>query len=411
MAILASFLGFWLQQEYEREKQSLVLTGHLQIATAIISDQGEDLKGLVAEIEALSTEAHIQVAIGIEDTLFDEEMIKTANAEFHATRMEFTPNDSTIEAHAFRFDTVHNDSNRSVWIQQYTDSSGLANQFIPRMMGAKEQPISPEVKQQALLNVWPQAVFAVLLFALLLSGIVMLQYSYRKRQELLAQKNSLISNLTHELKTPVSTVAVALEAIEMFNADPEKSKQYIQTSRKEIERLTDTIDMVMQLSLFDQNAAVYQFETVDLHSMAETVLELMEPKIAAAAMLCALESDGPLMADVDRTHFQNALINLVDNAVKHADGKLAIRLEKAGDTAKVIVRDSGPGIDPKYQAMIFDRFYRVTDGDQHNTKGHGLGLSYVKEVVEAHGGSIAVKSELAHGAQFEITIPTKHVSS
>lgn len=381
---------FWLHQEYEREKRSLLTVSHLAIATEIISDQHEDLEGLLEEIERLSSSDDVEVVAG-------------NGARFERKVRHFNEDVLIQATDSLAFDTL------TRVIMKTVDSRSPDSAFVQVHAGSKWKSEDGDDAQQALFNIWPQALFAILLFGLVVFAMRMMQRSYLKQQALSLEKNNLISNMTHELKTPVTTIGVALEAIQDMNLrdDPKKSDQYLTAARKELARLSDSVDMMMHLSRIDQGALELQKENMELSSFAEEVISLMRPQLEKAEVNCTLEFDGPITANIDPFHFKNVLINLIDNAVKYTGSghTVTVGIESRDFGPRISVSDDGPGIPTQYHSQLFERFFRVPDGDRHNVKGDGLGLSYVKEIVEAHGGQIAMNSSPDQGTTFQLDLP------
>lgn len=222
-------------------------------------------------------------------------------------------------------------------------------------------------------------------------------------------KNDFISNMTHELKTPIATVSAAIEALQHFRGMEDKSKaqSYLDISQHELQRLSHLVEKVLHISIEENEEMALHREKVNVRELIGTILashELKAEKEVHFDFTCTPEN---LTLEVDRLHFSNAINNLIDNAIKYSYRKVHIRIEagKKDDHCFISLRDDGIGIAAHYQALIFDKFFRVPTGDLHNIKGFGLGLSYVKKVVEKHGGTIQLKSEPGKGSRFIITLP------
>ena len=409
LVALASFLAFWLWQEFERTRANLVTEQHLKLAEGMLSEKDEALAMLTAKVEELRNGQAVQLTFALDDSTAMPGIDSSKRPTFEDTRIQIFTSDSMGDlksAHKVKGDTT------MAIVMAYNSEGYLeSNIEFSRVLQSGEPEEFEGINRQALLAIWPQGLFAVALFGLLLLGIALLRRNHARQQALLAQKNSLISNLTHELKTPVATVSVALEALERFNVrdDKEKTANYLKTSRKELKRLAQSIDMVMQLSILDQDAAVFQFEATEVLALCSEAVELLQPQLDAAGMSATISGAEDLSLPLDRTHFRNAIINLVDNAIKYAaSGKtLDVVVADQGANVRISVTDEGRGIATDQQQHVFDRFHRVAQGDAHNVKGHGLGLSYVKEIAEAHGGRIHLHSEPGKGARFELIIPKK----
>ncbi|OSZ81414.1 hypothetical protein CAP36_09320 [Chitinophagaceae bacterium IBVUCB2] len=253
-----------------------------------------------------------------------------------------------------------------------------------------------------------------LLFSILLLGITILSFVllYRnllKQQRLAALKNEFISNITHELKTPIATVGVAIEALKNFNAieDPKRTKEYLDISQNELQRLSLLVDKVLKLSMFEKKEVELKYETVDLKEVVDEVVGSLKLQFEKNNARVTVATEGNLVLQADRLHLLSVVFNLLDNALKYSKENLSVQISLAekDNTIAMTVTDNGIGIEAEYKEKIFEKFFRVPHGDTHNAKGYGLGLSYVSRVIEQHKGTIAVESQPGIGTSFIITLP------
>ena len=231
-----------------------------------------------------------------------------------------------------------------------------------------------------------------------------------KQQKKLSElKDDFINNMTHELKTPIATMTVAIEGLQKFNAsnDPEKTRRYLQTSRNELTRLNDIVSRVLNVAAFGNNEVKLVKEKVEINELIDDVVDTEKLKANKEAVINYANKSDLKFIHVDKLHFRNALVNLVDNAIKYSNESVLITINcyKVGNNALFSVKDNGIGIPTSHIVQIFNKFHRVPTGNVHNVKGTGLGLSYVKYVIEAHGGSVIVESEPDAGSEFTISIP------
>jgi signal transduction histidine kinase len=219
------------------------------------------------------------------------------------------------------------------------------------------------------------------------------------------------SNMTHELKTPVATVGVALESITKYHLldNPEKMNQYLAISQNELKRLNLMIEKVLNLEQLDNGEEHLRNELFDVQQGLREVVNSMQLQIDNSHARISVElSEEPCFVNGDPTHLTNVFYNLIDNALKYSGEKIFLKVKCTCDNEYIQIRfeDNGPGIDRIYHNRIFDRFFRVTDNnDVHNVNGSGLGLNYVKQIIEKHGGTIKVISELGQGSKFIINLP------
>lgn len=255
----------------------------------------------------------------------------------------------------------------------------------------------------------PSMIFTVVLLITFIFTIVVV-FRQKKTSEM---KNDFINNMTHELKTPISSISLAAQMLN--DKSVTKSEAMVDhlasTINTESKRLRFLVEKVLQMSMFDRQKAIYNKKEVDMNEMVET--------IANTFLLRVQHTGGHIVTDieavestvnVDEMHFQNVINNLLDNAVKYARPdvpiELFIKTWNPDDLHICIqINDNGLGIKKENLKKIFDKFYRVHTGNVHNVKGFGLGLAYVKQIVDIHEGTIKAESELGQGTTFTIKLP------
>lgn len=251
--------------------------------------------------------------------------------------------------------------------------------------------------------------FSVFLVAFTFLSFMLLYRNLIRQQKLAAIKNEFISNITHELKTPIATVMVAIESLRSFGtqARPERTREYLDISANELQRLSLLVDKVLKLSMFEKQEIELNLETLDMRQLVEEVLSSMRLQFENKRAAVSFEAEGDGLLQGDRLHLVSVVFNLLDNALKYSSGtpQIDIRIRNGGDRLLLIVKDAGIGIAPEYQGKIFDKFFRVPHGNVHNAKGYGLGLSYVAHVVKKHQGTIEVESAAGKGSTFTISFP------
>ncbi|SHF52375.1 sensor histidine kinase [Flavisolibacter ginsengisoli] len=253
--------------------------------------------------------------------------------------------------------------------------------------------------------------FSVFLVAFTFLSFSLLYGNLLRQRRLADIKNEFISNITHELKTPIATVSVAIEAMRSFNAsmDPQRSKEYLDISANELQRLSLLVDKVLKLSMFEKKEIELRYELLDMKELVDEVTSSMRLQFEKKGAQVTTHAEGDTHLDGDRLHLVSVIFNLLDNALKYSTDHAEISLTIKGLSNKVqlIIADSGIGIPAEYQGRIFEKFFRVPTGNLHNAKGYGLGLSYVSHVITKHHGTIRVESEEGDGSKFYITLP-KH---
>jgi two-component system phosphate regulon sensor histidine kinase PhoR len=258
-------------------------------------------------------------------------------------------------------------------------------------------------------KITPQILFSVFLTALTLISFLLLYRALRAQQRLMDLKNDFISNMTHELKTPVATVSVALEALTHFNVldNPKRTHEYLEIAKNELNRLALLTDKVLRASAFEKEGIDFEPELVDLQHVVPQVLGSMKLLFEKRRADVQFETEGaPFLVTGSKTHLTNVVFNLVDNALKYSDDPPTLRLRLVEQANAVVfsVADQGIGIPAEYQSRIFEQFFRVPTGNVHTRKGYGLGLNYVASVVRSHQGTIDVQSTEGKGTTFVITL-------
>lgn len=258
----------------------------------------------------------------------------------------------------------------------------------------------------------PQILFSILLTSITIIAFLVLYKNLRSQQRLMKIKNDFISNITHELKTPVATVSVALEALKNFHGldNPARTKEYLEIAQNELNRLTLMTDKILKAGAFENREIVIEKKTVDLRMVTQQVLDslkLLFEKSKAQVSFEVLGNNFELSGEA--SHLTNVIYNLLDNALKYSpnDPTIKVLLREDTDHIALTVQDNGLGIPSEYKSKIFEKFFRVPTGDVHNIKGYGLGLSYVSSVVKAHGGAVNVDSEPGKGSNFTLTLPKR----
>ncbi|MGL5227270.1 MAG: sensor histidine kinase [Bacteroidales bacterium] len=239
-------------------------------------------------------------------------------------------------------------------------------------------------------------------------------YSVVRQKKLSEMRNDFINNMTHEFKTPVSTISLAAQMLK----DPAVMKsptmfQHISgVIIDETKRLSFQVDKVLQMSLFDKQKATLKLREVKLSELLTSVVSTFKLKVEqfGGSITIDIKTDNDLVY-IDEMHFTNVIFNLLDNAIKYSKPEVPLTLKvtllnEGADKVQVTIEDNGIGIKKENIKRIFERFYRVPTGNVHNVKGFGLGLAYVKKIITDLKGTIRAESELGLGTKFIITLST-----
>ena len=254
----------------------------------------------------------------------------------------------------------------------------------------------------------PSIIFTIVLLITFLFTIIVI-FRQKRYSEI---KNDFINNMTHELKTPIASISLAAQ---MMNDDSvPKTEQMTRhlgaVISDESKRLRFLVEKVLQMSMFDKKSIVFKKKELDLNEMVEQIAQTFSLRVEHTGGKIYTEIEAVDSAIyVDEVHFQNAITNLMDNAVKYRkpDEPIDIYIRTWNDHNHLClsIRDTGQGIKKENLKKIFDKFYRVHTGNKHDVKGFGLGLAYVKKVIDLHQGDIKAESELGKGTKFTISLP------
>ncbi|MGK6350763.1 sensor histidine kinase [Parapedobacter sp. DT-150] len=224
-------------------------------------------------------------------------------------------------------------------------------------------------------------------------------------------KNDFINNMTHEFKTPIATVSLAVEAMKNFDVinRPEQAKEYLDICEHELKRISVMVEKVLKMAAFERMDLKLSLQKTDMGKLVRDVVENMRPQWEKkAAKLSIRPENNRVEAMVDPTHLSNVVYNLIDNSLKYTASTPEIEIAYDlihDDQIQLTVSDNGIGIPPAYRERVFENFFRVPTGNIHNAKGFGLGLGYVAAIVQKHRGNINVKSAAGTGSVFTITFP------
>jgi len=456
--IIAGFQMYWLRKTYDREKRTLEMRSNYLFRESVLSLQASKLKidkmmkdSVMPTKLMLSTETSEQpvkvrmlprqkvVALAntirqkVKDSASVETIVFQRRLNEKGHLKPFTKRENRLIQFLYDVDSMQ-DSIKVVEVEKlYQQKLNQQNIDVPfeikRLQKARDERAFNEVTlgfanpityQLDLGNTFPyllKRISSAILFSLFLIGFTLLSFTvlYRNllRQRRLADiKNDFISNITHELKTPIATVSVAIEALRSFNAniDPKRTKEYLDISANELQRLSLLVDKVLKLSMFEKKEVELKYEALDMKELVEEVNASMRLQFEKHRADVSVTYDGDTSLQGDRLHLVSVIFNLLDNALKYSNGQPEIGISVNGNENKVqvIIADNGIGIPAEYHDKVFEKFFRVPTGNLHNAKGYGLGLSYVSHVIQKHKGTIKVESVEAEGSRFIITLPKQN---
>jgi len=252
---------------------------------------------------------------------------------------------------------------------------------------------------------------SIIVIVLVLVAFVFMFKTIIEQKRLSELKAGFISNMTHEFKTPISTISLACEAIEDSDVNKDKNANtvspFISMIKQENRRLEVLVESILESSRLEQQNIKWGKDSVNLCEVAQNVVENALFRVGSENCSIQLKNNKEsIVALCDRLHFRNLLTNLVDNSIKYSEGKASIILDIKQNTNNVVltISDSGIGIEKEHLDKIFDKLYRVPTGNIHNVKGFGLGLNYVKRICDGYSWDIKVTSRFGQGTTFVITM-------
>lgn len=316
----------------------------------------------------------------------------------------YTVEDSRSQPTLQGYKNLNNSEYRVNLFQQDVESPGMLIVFFP----AKGSFI------------W-SSVLKTLLASILFMGIILFCFAYTisvifRQKKLSEMKNDFINNMTHEFKTPIATISLASDSISspMVINSPDKIRRFTDIIRQENKRMNNQVEKVLQMAQIDRQDFTLKLSDVNLHDVITNAVEYISLQVEKkdGTVTANLQATQPVIQG-DLTHISNVINNLLDNANKYSPEKpeISVSTRNVNGGVEVNVSDKGIGMSKESRKHIFEKFYRVHTGNLHDVKGFGLGLSYVKVMMDAHKGRVDVKSELGKGSSFILFFPENAATS
>ena len=268
----------------------------------------------------------------------------------------------------------------------------------------------PNQKGYLLKSMWVTLTISTLFLLLIVAAFSYTVQVIQSQKKLSIIKNDFISNMTHELKTPISTISLACEALSDADVskDENRKSKFLQMISHENKRLGILVENVLKSSIWDKSDFKLNLNPVNFHEIISEVVETSKVVVEQKNGQIAMNLNAKVFElQGDKVHLTNIMHNLIDNAIKYSDNEIDITVSTRNDKNNIYVEveDKGIGISKDQQKKIFDKFYRIPTGNIHNVKGFGLGLNYVQNVIRNHGGNIEVKSTPGKGSCFSFHLP------
>jgi two-component system, OmpR family, phosphate regulon sensor histidine kinase PhoR len=257
-------------------------------------------------------------------------------------------------------------------------------------------------------------IFSIVLLLVVITAFYLTVSTLIRQKKLSEIKNDFINNMTHEFKTPLATISLAVDALknEKVTSDPQKLGYFSSIIKEENQRMNRQVETILKSALMERQEVELNLKPINVHQVIEDVADnfmlRLEEKQGSLETNLAAER---VIINADEVHFSNLINNLLDNAVKYSKDnvppKVMVSTISTGKKISIKIEDNGIGMTRETLKRIFEKFYRAHTGNIHNVKGFGLGLSYVKTVVEAHDGTIKADSVLGKGSCFTIELPLR----
>ncbi|MEC3907648.1 HAMP domain-containing sensor histidine kinase [Tamlana sp. 2201CG12-4] len=301
-----------------------------------------------------------------------------------------------------------NISNKVLKINQtYIDESSLVvtskSPFLPRQSELKIHFTNDT--QIILKRILLSILISILLVLAVISCLFYLLKIIKHQKQLAEVKNDLISNITHEFKTPIATIGVAIESIKNFNVidNKEKTERYLDMSNDQLSKLNTMVEKLLETATLDSDNIKLNKEEANIIELIKVLVEKYTLQIKTKSINLSLPSN-PVNACIDVFHFENAVNNLLDNAMKYGGNTVDVGLTQNSTSFTISINDNGNTLNKSHKEQIFEKFYRVPTGNKHDIKGFGIGLYYTKKIIEKHGGFIQLDLK-KDKTTFIITVP------
>jgi two-component system phosphate regulon sensor histidine kinase PhoR len=256
---------------------------------------------------------------------------------------------------------------------------------------------------------------SVLFLLIIIATFALSLYFILRQKKTSEMQADFINNMTHEFKTPIATISLAADTIANSRviSDEDKVRHFVGMIKKENSRMNRQVETILQIATLDKHEMDFNFDEIDLHDIIAQAIETIEIQVTERGGVIKRHLDAERsIVTGDGEHLRNLFHNLLDNANKYSEVTPDITVTTSSNDSGIFVRvkDKGIGMSKAVQNRVFERFYRETIGNIHNVKGFGLGLNYVKAIIDAHGGTISVESEPGHGSTFTVFLPFNGVA-
>lgn len=389
-------------QHFEATADSLIQI--LEYKTTALKEERNNIETTIDQLVWEMDEWSKPFGDSIPHALMDDILFRSLEEFKLPTEYEFAIIDSLDdEIVLFRTEEFMEDSD----VETYSSNLN-PYELIPR-----QRSIALQVSHSHLFAPLTTPIALSIAFTLMLAiGLILIIKNLLHHRKVSEVQSDFINNMTHEFKTPIATISLASDSIlnPIILKNQEKVSYFTGMIKKENKRMNRLVEKILQMARLENKELKLDKQYLKVHEILHAIVENSQVKLKDEGniSICLNAEQDEILAD--HVHFTNVIYNLLDNAIKYSDTPVDINISTAStkNHLSIIIKDHGKGMNKKELQHIFDRFYRIEAGNVHNVKGYGLGLTYVKAIVEKHHGSIHVKSELNIGSSFEIKLPIKN---
>lgn len=368
-----------ISKELEKQhiKSTIEIHGNSDKISSINIFKGKKATDSISKLKDLANKIIISL---VQDSLVFEKLGRAVDKELARKNI-----DVQYSLQHFKNDTIFDR------FQKKTTAPLVLSAFSGTTFLPPEQKLQISFSDPTVLLLKRSLTEILLSLALSLSIIFCLLYllkTINKQKKIDEIKNDLISNITHEFKTPITTISSAIEGIRNFNEmdDKEKTNRYLNISGQQLMKLEIMVEKLLETASLDTDQLVLKKEQINLTELLQSTIEKYQ--MVTTKTIVFDKSQENIYCKADVFHFENALSNLIDNAIKYGSEIVNINLSKAKKQIIIAVEDNGKSIDKNQREKIFDKFYRIPKGNVHDVKGFGIGLFYAKKIIEKHGGTL-----------------------
>ena len=404
--LIIAFQLYWIYTTFQNLKDQIVKECEVIVKEGVLSvDSATYYKGLsTLDMELIPDKASLEKKI---DSLFRHPHMQKINSELIYLL------DKTLkeEYPSLKYNIAYNLLDKSgIYPTEVLEASHETQTIYSKMNSAYSYKVHFANLNEVVLAKMRYSILLTLAYLVLCAGAVgLLVYNTRKAGKLMQMKEDFTNNMTHELKTPLSTLLVATEALDKYNVIDDKpmAREYIQLMHTDLKRLAAMAEAILYNAKLSSGKINLEFTTLNLKPLLQETINKFKPRIVQTDATIEIDVPEHITIKADPEHIANVFSNLIDNAFKYTSRTPHINIKAVEDGSFVIINvaDNGIGIQAEHHKNIFTPYFRVSEGDKHQVKGYGLGLSYSYEIVALHKGSLSVsKSELTTGTTFEIKL-------